>query len=294
MRGAAALILPLLVEFASCQHRRFVHISGRIFVDAATSEQIVLGGPNVIVKGPPYLPLVEGDTHCHDRPTDPHHECLEHPHLCSSCQTFNQADVNHIKEMGWNSIRLGVVWAGAQPRDEDALDPDFLVRLHTILNLTDANRLHVVLDNHGDMVGSQNCGNGVPTWFQRKAAAHLFGKPLYTEPGVPALVAKWIPASELNVTKIRGYDHCGDDEAKWAKFAGDPYYNLLNECCQAINAGNVPGGNNPIALGYTALSQRTMDRLVAPGPGRKEFVRFWRLMAEAVKDHPSAVAAEVI
>ena len=49
-----------------------------------------------------------------------------------------------------------------------------------MLNLTDANDIAVVLDNHGDMVGSQGCGNGVPTWFQQKAAPDLIGKPLET------------------------------------------------------------------------------------------------------------------
>jgi hypothetical protein len=47
------------------------------------------------------------------------------------------ADVAHLKTSGWNSIRLGVVWAGAQPRDEDKLDPAFVERLHAVLNLTD-------------------------------------------------------------------------------------------------------------------------------------------------------------
>lgn len=62
-------------------------------------------------------------------------------------------------------IRLGVVWAGAQPRNENALDPDFVDRLHKILDLTDRNEIYVVLDNHGDMVASANCGNGAPMWF---------------------------------------------------------------------------------------------------------------------------------
>ena len=66
----------------------------------------------------------------------------------------NQADIDHMRDMGWNTIRLGVVWAGAQPRDEDALDPGFLELLHDVLDLTDANEIHVLLDNHGDMVGS--------------------------------------------------------------------------------------------------------------------------------------------
>ena len=58
--------------------------------------------------------------------------------------------------------------AGAQPREEDALDPEFLQRLHAVLDLCDDNDINVLLDNHGDMVGSAGCGNGVPMWFQQK------------------------------------------------------------------------------------------------------------------------------
>lgn len=51
---------------------------------------------------------------------------------------------------------------------------------------------------------------------------------------------------------------------------------------------------NPGGLGYTAISQKTMDAVVLPGQGRDDFVRFWKLVAEAVKDHPSAFAAELM
>ena len=117
---------------------------------------------------------------CNDTPSRPGKACVADPASCQSCSTFNQADVDHIKSLGWNFIRLGVVWAGAQPRDEDALDQNFLQRLHAVLNLTDANGIHVLLDNHGDMVGTAGCGNGVPMWVQQKAAPELIGKPLHT------------------------------------------------------------------------------------------------------------------
>ena len=83
---------------------------------------------------------------------------------------------------GRGLLRLGVVWAGAQPRDEDALDPEFVRRLDAILDLTDRTGINVVLDNHGDMVGSLGCGNGVPAWFQKQApgVTDLLGKPLET------------------------------------------------------------------------------------------------------------------
>ena len=51
-----------------------------------------------------------------------------------------------------------------------------------------------------------------------------------------------------------------------------------------------PGG-----LGWTTASQAAMDYLVEEGsPGRDKFVRFWRLMAEAVAGHPSAFAVELM
>ena len=179
------------------------------------------------MKGPPYLTEVSGDKYCVDDTDGP----CGATGTCSSCSTFNQADVDHIKAMGWNAIRLGVVWTGAQPRDEDSLDAQFLERLHKILDLTDMNGLYVILDNHGDMVGSAGCGNGVPMWFSQLAAPGLIGKQLKT--GLPYSLVH-----SLNIENVDGYDHCGNDEAKWAQYAGDPNYNLLNECCLAMNSFN--------------------------------------------------------
>jgi len=39
---------------------RSVHIQGAQFMLTATNAPIVLGGPNVVVKGPPYMPSVSG------------------------------------------------------------------------------------------------------------------------------------------------------------------------------------------------------------------------------------------
>eukprot|EP01063_Lacrimia_lanifica_P020472 TRINITY_DN27772_c0_g1_i1.p1 TRINITY_DN27772_c0_g1~~TRINITY_DN27772_c0_g1_i1.p1 ORF type:complete len:443 (+),score=152.80 TRINITY_DN27772_c0_g1_i1:57-1385(+) len=277
--GAAALAVAAICAVGvHGAQPRLVRIDGRRFVEAKSGAAIVLGGPNVVVKGPPYLPAVAGDTICNDVVNS---ACQEDG-TCVSCETFNQADVDHIKARGWNFIRLGVMWAGAQPRDEDALDPAFLDRLHAILNLTDRNGLHVMLDNHGDMVGGAGCGNGLPLWFQKQAAPGLIG----TQPttGFPYNLIK-----ELNIAHQGGYEVCDGNASAWAEHADDPNYNILNRCCQALN-----GGGNPPGTGFTHISQRSMDYLLLPGPGRDAFVRYWRLMAAAVADHPSAFAAELM
>jgi hypothetical protein len=128
-------------------------------------------------------------------------------------------------------------------------------------------------------VGSLNCGNGVPAWFSAAAAGPLVGQPLVT-----ALPYSAVPG--LDVAQLPGYDACGANATAWAAHAGDANYNLLSPCCQAMNSGN------PGALGFSTLAQATMDYLVEPGPGRAAFVRFWALLADAVRSHPSAVAAE--
>ena len=135
------------------------------------------------------------------------------------------------------------------------------------------------------MVGSAGCGNGVPVWFSQKAAAWRgleLGQPLETD-----MPYSLVPS--LRVEAVPGYETCGRDNASaWGQFAGDPNYNLLNPCCLAMNSPN-PGG-----LGWTTVAQAAMDFLVTDGEGRDAFVRFWRLMAEAVETHPSAFAAELM
>ena len=259
---------------------RNVRINGTHFFSTLTGAPIVLSGPNIIVKGPPYLPGAEEDGKmCEEVIED---ECAVSG-TCTSCRTFTAADVRHIQSNGMNAIRLSVMWAGAQPRDEPALDGEFLRRLHALLALCDAHGLHVLLDNHGDMTGPAGCGCGIPMWLQQQAAPELIGRPL--EPAFPFYLA----SCKLDVAEVAGYEQCGSNTSRWAAHAGDPDYPLLNECCRAININH----GNPGALAFTTVSQRTLDHVLA-GPGREAFVRFWQLMAQAVAEHPSAVAVELM
>ena len=144
--------------------------------------------------------------------------------------------------------------------------------------MTDASGLHVFLDNHGDMVGSANCGNGVPMWISEAAAPELIGKQLTT--GFPY-------NRFVDVAEAGGYDVCGDNDDKWAEHAGDPNYNLLNDCCKAMNSDA-----NQSRLAYTMLGQKTMDYIQKEGQGRDALVNYVRLVAAAVANHPSVFGIE--
>ena len=41
---------------------------------------------------------------------------------------------------------------------------------------------------------------------------------------------------QISVEKVGGYEHCGTNVTMWSNHAGDPNYNLLNECCLAMNS----------------------------------------------------------
>ena len=111
------------------------------------------------------------------------------------------------------------MWAGAQPSDEDKLDEDFVRRLHAVLDLTDKNGIHVMLDNHGDMVDNHGVfSHGWISWLWKRStdvgttegSLELIGKPLHTD-------FPYDLVSEINVKKTAGYDHCGDNETLWAQ-----------------------------------------------------------------------------
>ena len=145
------LLLVFILPVHSAPAPRNVYINGQNFVHASNpSKAYIMRGPNVVVKGPPYLPSTDGNTICNDTVNS---ECRA-TGTCITCFTFNQADADHVKAMGWNTIRLGITWAGAQPTDDDVLDSEFVTRLHDILALCEKNDINVVLDNHGDMVGT--------------------------------------------------------------------------------------------------------------------------------------------
>ena len=66
--------------------------------------------------------------------------------------------------------------------------------------------IHVVLDMHTDMVGSANCGWGLPMWLSKAAAPELIGKPLTT--GLPySLISSLDLKETVRVTGMHA-SHC--------------------------------------------------------------------------------------
>jgi hypothetical protein len=107
------------VRLDSVHHRRFAcklttHGHAHALVWQATRQPLVLVGPNVVVKGPPYLPSVGGNTVCNDVVND---ACSVLGN-CTSCTTFNQVSMHvgaaaHINRY-WTSCTCNLPFRAAR------------------------------------------------------------------------------------------------------------------------------------------------------------------------------------
>eukprot|EP00747_Dinoflagellata_sp_TGD_P043861 gnl/TRDRNA2_/TRDRNA2_142929_c0_seq3.p1 gnl/TRDRNA2_/TRDRNA2_142929_c0~~gnl/TRDRNA2_/TRDRNA2_142929_c0_seq3.p1 ORF type:complete len:316 (-),score=43.99 gnl/TRDRNA2_/TRDRNA2_142929_c0_seq3:399-1346(-) len=196
------------------------------------------------------------------------------------CKTFNQYDIDVIKRSGGNAIRLGVTWAGAQPADTPKLDSNFIQRLYAILDLCERNGIYVILDAHQDAYGTSACGQGAPMWFSKLGIPNEVGKPI-------RLGSQLWQVLLFTSIRIRSYADgmCrSQDQAGWGSFAGADDYNIKNPCCLLNNQNNDD-------LIFSEHAQEGWSYLF--NGGRKYYVRFLKLLAEAVKDKPAAVAIEL-
>ena len=254
-------LLVLTVLTCVSGTREVLAVNGT-WLNGSTGAPVLLTGTNVVMKGPPWIPAVSGDAICDSTPETGAN---------TSCQTFNAADAAHLVALGYNHVRLGVTWAGAQPDGPATeLNAVWLARLHAFLDLATKFRLAVLLDVHQDAVGSATCGEGVPMWFSELAAPADIGAPLWPLPDT-----------------LDG--SCGrDDAAGWAEFAGDPDYNIKNPCCRKHNQGDWG------TLSTTTHAQRTMAFLFAARGGRDHFVDFIGRLARAVDGSPAALGIELM
>ena len=68
-----------------------------------------------------------------------------------------------MASMGYNSIRLGVLWAGLEPV-EGEYNMTYLEQVVECVNIAEKYGIYPVLDMHQDVFNRRFCGNGVPDW----------------------------------------------------------------------------------------------------------------------------------
>ncbi|KAK9704588.1 hypothetical protein K7432_010095 [Basidiobolus ranarum] len=114
------------------------------FIDSAGRARF-FHGTNVVFKDPPYHPVID--------------------HF-DAAKSFSEEDARLLSELGINSIRLGVLWAGVEPV-RGVYDQKYIDVAHKIIQFCAKYNIYVLIDMHQDVLAPQFCGEGAPEWFAK-------------------------------------------------------------------------------------------------------------------------------
>lgn len=153
-----------------------------------------------------------------------------------TAEGFTAADADWLQAHGFNSVRLGVLFAGVMPQ-QGMVDAGYLEQIDRAVQLLASREIWVLLDFHEDMYNEKFFGEGFPDW-----AVYDDGVPLLFNAGFPGNLFQ--PATSIT------YDNFWNNKnqlwdyyrAAWqavaAKWARQPYlmgYELINEPWSGTN-----------------------------------------------------------
>eukprot|EP01135_Chromosphaera_perkinsii_P002150 Nk52_evm84s217 gene=Nk52_evmTU84s217 len=124
-----------LVEISADSEGKFRDECGRMRI---------FHGVNVVYKKAPYFPVT---THFH-------------PTL-----SLSREDFVYMREMGFNIVRLGVMWPGVEPGAPGNYSQEYLDKImQTVKVMGEEFGIYTVLDFHQDLLSPKLCGEGVPDY----------------------------------------------------------------------------------------------------------------------------------
>lgn len=145
---------PLAVVSACCTGLVFAHVAPlssitlrqistgeRVLVDEA-GRQRIFHGANVVVKGPPWMPSRGG----FDYQT-----------------SLVKEDFVLMQQAGMNAIRLGLMWAGAEPKRGE-YNETYFAEMRALIAEAASYGIYTFVDMHQDVLSERFCGEGIPRW----------------------------------------------------------------------------------------------------------------------------------
>ena len=118
--------------------------------------EVYFHGVNVVYKVPPYVPWT---------------------HTFNPIHSFTEEDMKILSELGLNVIRLGIIWAGAEPT-QGQYNETYYNTLRYIIETAYKYNIYTFLDMHQDVLSELFCGEGVPNWVVNTGDAQPFPSPL--------------------------------------------------------------------------------------------------------------------
>jgi endoglycosylceramidase len=213
--AAAALVLALALPSVASAQRALKVAGGRIVDDRG--RQVILHGVNVVYKRPPYYPSASGFV----------------------ATTFTRTDLRQLRAWGFNSIRLGVIWAGIEPQP-GVIDQGYLDHIGALVDLAAEQGFWVLLDMHQDLYAERFGGEGAPDWAVRDDGIPFEPVPgdfslNYTTPAVGRSFDNfWADKDGIRTEFVRAFTALAE------RFAGSDTvlgYDLFNEPSCELQAG---------------------------------------------------------
>src|SRR5882757_7290912 len=106
------------------------------FVTDAQGRVVILHGYNMVNKRPPYAPDAIG---------------------------FGDDDAAFLASEGYNTVRVGVIYAGVEP-SPGVYDDNYLARIEATVNTLGRHGIVSLLDFHQDLYNERFQGEGWPDW----------------------------------------------------------------------------------------------------------------------------------
>jgi endoglycosylceramidase len=131
------------------------------YVDGFGRERL-FRGINVVYKDPPYLPTATSfDTNF----------------------SWVADDAKLLASMGFNLIRLGVMWPGVNPESADQVDAGYIQGIKAMISIAAEQGIYTMIDPHQDELSPRFCGEGAPNWWVlRYTETTDFPVPVRTQP----------------------------------------------------------------------------------------------------------------
>lgn len=188
---------------------------GRFLIDAQ-NRVVLLHGVNAVWKLPPYAPP-------------------------DTAEGFTAADADWLRAHGFNSVRLGVLFAGVMP-SEGVIDSAYLDRIDRVVQLLTRRGIYVLFDFHQDIYSERYGGEGFPEWAVNSNGlpATNIGFPAnYFTPavlrtfdnfwaGTGGLHDRYREAWQAVAARWRAQDHHGGYDLFNEPFPGTPWLSCAN------------------------------------------------------------------
>ena len=226
--AAAADNVPAYNGPQAPSHHHQLRRNGAWLVDAQ-GRAVILHGVNAVWKQAPYV-------------------------APDSLDGFTAADADWLAAHGFNSVRLGVLFAGVMPQPH-MIDSSYLDRIDRVVQLLAARGIYVLLDFHQDLYSERYHGEGFPDWATQPSRfdplAHM-GFPLnyFTPAASNAFDRFWDNADGLQDDYRSAWIAVA---ARWSQQDHLMGYELINEPW--------PGGNWPRCAGPQGCAHFERDKL---------------------------------